>query len=268
MGTRFILCLFASLFVLNVYAQKTYVVSVGIADYKEINDLRLSENDARAFSALMEMQGATVVTLLGKEATHAKIISALRLAFASAKLEDTMIFYFSGHGYEGGFCCWDMANANSPLHSTMDNQTKLSKANRYYGGLSYAEMQILFRNCRAGKKLVYADACFSGGLRKGNQINVSVQSARNGNVAYFLSSHTNETSLEMANGNYGLFTHYLLSGLSGEADGNRDRFITIREIYDYVYTNVVAYANRIPHSQHPVMWGRFDENMKIFNLNN
>lgn len=255
----------------RVLAQKTYVVSVGIADYKEINDLRLTENDVRAFNGLMSRQGASIKTLLGKQATHADIIAALRGSFARARKEDTMIFFFSGHGYEGGFCCWDMA-ARSPSLGGGDvirnptNQDRLVKVNRYYGGLSYQEMQILFRNCRAGKKIVIADACFSGGLNKGEQLNLSVQSARNSEVVYFMSSCMDETSLEMRNGNNGLFTHYLTKGFTGESDLNGDCKITLREIYDYVYRSVVDYANKLPHSQHPVLWGKYDEAMEIFDL--
>lgn len=268
--------LLVTLVMFSVYkanAQKIYVVSVGIADYKEINDLRLTENDVNTFNALMTSQNAEITTLLGKEATHANIINTLRGTFAKAKPEDTMVFFFSGHGYEGGFCCWDMSGSsptfqnNEGVRGTVSKQ-RLNLANRYYGGLSYAEMQILFRNCRAGKKLVIADACFSGGLRKGNHLNVSVQSARNGNVIYFLSSRTDETSLEMTKGTNGLFTFYIAKAMLGEADVDGNNALTIRELFDYVYKNVTEYANKIPHSQHPVMWGKFNENISIFNLNN
>lgn len=251
----------------ELQAQKIYVVSVGIADYKEINDLRLTENDVRVFNQLMAYQGAEITTLTGSKATHTNIITALRGTFAKATVFDTMIFFFSGHGYEGGFCCYDMS-ADSPSLSGNYNvdDERLATANRLYGGLSYQEMQILFRNCRAGKKIVFADACFSGGLRKGNQLDLSVQSARNGDVVFFLSSQTDETSLEMSGGTNGLFTYYLAKGLCGEADANADKNIQLNEIYSYVYRNVVAYASKIPHNQHPVLWGKFNEAMSIFEL--
>lgn len=239
----------------SILGQKTYVLSVGIADYENINDLTITENDAKVFEQLMRTQGAETTLLLGKDATHVNIISALRSVFAKATSQDKMIFYFSGHGYEGGFCCYDMAASSA------------TGAQKYLGGLSYAEMQILFRNCRAGQKMVFADACFAGGLRKGNHINISVQSARNGDVMYFLSSRTDETSLEMADGSNSLFTYYLVKGLCGNADINSDKYITASEIFRYVHKEVSEYAAKIPHAQHPVMWGRFDSNMRLFNLN-
>lgn len=257
--------------VLGMHAQKIYVVSVGIADYKEINDLRLTENDVRVFNEQMDLQGAQITSLLGSQATHTNIISTLRESFAKAKKEDTMIFFFSGHGYEGGFCCWDMSSesptlSDNPVTRNVQERKRLASANKYYGGLSYAEMQILFRNCRAGKKIVFADACYSGGLHKGNQLNLSVQSARNGDVIFFLSSRTDETSLEVNEKDNGLFTYYLIEGLRGKSDANEDNKITIREIFDYVYQTVVAYADKKRHSQHPVMWGKFNEDTPIFDL--
>lgn len=235
-------------------AQKAFVLSVGIADYENINDLTATENDAKMFAQLMSTQGAETTLLLGSDATHVNVISALRYVFAKATPQDKMIFYFSGHGYEGGFCCYDMA------------ATSATGAEKYLGGLSYAEMQILFRNCRAGQKMVFADACFAGGLRKGEHINISVQSARNGDVIYFLSSQTDETSLEMGNSGNSLFTYYLVKGLCGEADLDADKYITASEIYKYVYNEVSSYAARIPHAQHPVMWGKFDSGIRLFNL--
>lgn len=251
-------------------AQKAYVLAVGIADYKEINDLNLCENDALTMAALMEDAGAEVSVIKGPSATHENVISSLRGLLAKAKSEDSVIFYFSGHGYEGGFCCWDMAT-NSPSFSQGQlgkgiEKTKINTVNRYYGGLSYAELQVLFRNCRATKKVVIADACFSGGLKKGNHINTSVQSAKKGDLIFILSSRPDETSLEMDGSNNGLFTTYLLEGLSGGSDINSDGLITIGELYDFVYARVTEYANKIPHSQHPVIWGRFNENMPVLRI--
>lgn len=253
----------------TIRAQKIYVVSAGIADYKEINDLKFTELDVQLFNEMMKYQGAEIKTLVGQQATHTNIITALRTSFGKAQKEDTMIFFFSGHGYEGGFCCWDMtggpAFSDSGAAQTVQDRNKLSTTNKYYGGLSYSEMQILFRNCRAGKKIVIADACFSGGLQKGNQLGLSVQSARNGDVIFMLSSQLDETSLELRDIPHGLFTYYLAKGLLGESDTDYDKIITIKELYDYVYKWCVDYATKRDHNQHPVLWGRYDASMPIFN---
>ena len=123
-------------------------------------------------------------------------------------------------------------------------------------------MQILFRNCRAGRKMVFADACCSGGLSK-QRTQLTVQAVQNSEVMYFLSSKFDETSLELPNGPNGLFTYCLAHGLNGESDIDGNRIITMQEIYNYVYGNVVSFTNQIPHNQHPMVWGKFDKNMNI-----
>lgn len=260
-----------SLFCLHGFAGKTYVISVGIADYKEINDLKLSEKDAADFAAYMSGRGADITLITGPEASHVNIVSALRRVAGLAREDDTVLFFFSGHGYEGGFCCWDMAAlrpSSTSRYSTQAEKTHINQAYRYFGGLSYIEIQILLRNCRARTKIVIADACYSGGLRKGLKLNTSVQSARNGDVIFLLSSRMDETSLEMTEGKNGLFTCYILKGLSGEADINNDGQITISELFRYTGRNVSSYASGKQQQQHPVLWGRFNENTVIIRNTN
>lgn len=229
---------------LEAHAQKTYVVSVGIADYKEINDLRYTENDVAVFNQIMANHTNEIYTLVGSQATHANLIKTIRAVFSQATADDAVIFFFSGHGYEGGFCCYDM------------------KLSSLIGGISYSEMQILFRNCHAGRKMVFADACFSGGLSK-QKTQLTVQAVQNSEVMYFLSSEFDETSLELPNGPNGLFTYCLAQGLCGNSDVNKDNIISTQEIYDFVYYNVVEYVNKIPHDQHPMIWGKYNMNMTI-----
>ena len=81
---------------------------------------------------------------------------------------------------------------------------------------------------------------------------------------FFLSSRTNETSQEMIGGPNGQFTRFLVRGLRGGADTNRDKIITAKELYDFVHKGVsVATGNK----QHPVMWGRFNNSMSVLNWN-
>ena len=53
---------------------------------------------------------------------------------------------------------------------------------------------------------------------------------------------------------------FLERGLRGGADKNKDRIITARELYDFVHQGVIGASGG---RQHPVMWGKFDNNMTI-----
>jgi hypothetical protein len=81
------------------------------------------------------------------------------------------------------------------------------------------------------------------------------------NVMMFLSSRNNERSQETKFRN-SLFTMFLERGLRGGADNNKDRQITAKELYDFVHDGVSKASGR---KQHPVMWGKFDNNMTIIN---
>lgn len=231
-------------------AQTTYIVSVGIADYMDpqVSDLYCTEIDVECFNNVMRNHTNQIYTFLGSQASHANVCAGIRRVFAKAGPNDAVIFFFAGHGYPGGFCCYDMSG-NS-------------------GGLTYDEIAALFLNCRAKHKMVFADTCFSGGLRtKKKKNNSATNSVRRGDVMFFLSSRTNETSQEMRNGpngSNGLFTYHLVKGLRGGADRNRDRIITAKELYDFVHEGVIRTSG---NTQHPVMWGRFNNTMPVLNWN-
>ena len=53
---------------------------------------------------------------------------------------------------------------------------------------------------------------------------------------------------------------YLQKGLRGNADANRDRTITAKELFDFVSEGVIKISNG---KQHPVMWGKFPDNMPV-----
>lgn len=239
-----VLLLLALFSATGIEAQHMYVVAVGIADYQSINNLTFTEADVATFSQIMAQHGADITTLTGAQATHANILKTVRSVFAKATPADAVVFFFSGHGYEGGFCCYDM------------------QPNSHLGGMSYQEMQILFRNCRAGRKMVFADACFSGGMST-QRTQLQVQAVSNNEVMFFLSSRLDETSLELPQGPNGLYTYFLAKGLCGAADANDDRVISASEICNFVSATVSSWANQIPHSQHPTVWGNFDKGMAV-----
>jgi hypothetical protein len=58
----------------------------------------------------------------------------------------------------------------------------------------------------------------------------------------------------------GFFTAYLQRGLTGGADANKDRVITARELFVFVSQGVKRISE---DRQHPVMWGKFSDNMPV-----
>ena len=214
---------------------KTYLVSVGISDYPGTeHDLRISDNDAKTIAKVFSVaKQATVSILINEQATQSALLSTMHTSFMNANSEDIVILYFSGHGTPGALVCHD-------------------------GLLTYQHLFKMLKGCKASRKVIIADACYAGKMRTNNQQTSSYNSQ---NVMLFLSSRTNEVSRESRYKN-SLFTIFLERGLRGGADTNRDRYITARELYDFVHKGVIEASG---NKQHPVMWGKFDNNMTVIN---
>lgn len=217
---------------------ETYVVCVGIGSYADpkVSNLTKTEKDAKSVAEFYKKGTDNVITITGKYATRAQIIKSLSSQFGRAKEDDKIVFYFSGHGYPGGFCPYDMS--------------------RLEEGLSYAEVIKVMSQSKAKDKMIFADACNSGAIRQSD----TKANPDTGNVILFLSSRGNEYSIESPLLSNGYFTNYLLHGLRGKADTNKDRTITAKELYDYVSSGVVQLSKG---KQHPVMWGKFPNDLVI-----
>lgn len=215
-------------------AQNIYLLSVGISDYEgSSNDLRLPVNDARAVSALYSKNGsATVEMLLDSDATGENIKKKMASLFSKAGKNDIVVLFFSGHGSHNGIAAYD-------------------------GIVSYESIRKLLSRCKSINKMVFIDSCFSGEIRVSGHSN---RASKTQNVMFFLSSRSNEKSIEGAAMKNGLFTAFLERGLRGGADSDRNRTVTAKELYNFVSKGVKEASY---DKQHPVMWGNFSNNMPV-----
>ena len=230
---RLIILLLFLCFPLIAEAQDIYLFSAGVSDYPGIqNDLVLPAKDASAVHRLFLQNGrAKSVLLTNENANKRNILTKARNHFAGAQPDDIVVFFFSGHGYQGGFVAYDEF-------------------------ISYDEIRQLLSSCRAKNKMIFADACFSGDIREeGHTTRPSQQ-----NVMLFLSSRSNEVSIERRDMKNGFFAACLIRALKGGADADRNRIITAKELYKAVSSGVKELSH---DRQHPVMWGNFSDNMPV-----
>lgn len=229
-----VLFLICALCVVSWIQAKTYIVCVGVSDYPGTNmDLRVSSNDAQTIYKIFRRNGnSEAVCITDSMASSSHVSEVIDSMFCKAKTEDVVIFYFSGHGFPGGLFFYD--------------------THVYYDAIF-----SLMKNCKARNKVIFADACYAGKMRK--EDSKKDQSLTDTNIMFFLSSRSQERSSETIFNN-SLFTLYLERALRGGADYNRDRVITARELYDFVHQGVTKESMDF---QHPVMWGKFNANMPI-----
>lgn len=220
--------------------KKIYIVATGIADYPGTSmDLSLCANDAATIKWVFEKnKKASTVLLTNSQVTKSAVLNALRQQFSKATKDDAILFFYSGHGAPGKLVFYD-------------------------GQIDYQDIKDIMAKSKARSKMIFADACFSGKMRneQRTQHNTSVPAnLRNTEVMFFLSSRSDETSIERRDMKNGFFTAYLQRGLRGGADANRDRTITTLELFNFVSKGVRKISN---DKQHPVMWGKFDNNMPV-----
>lgn len=220
---------------------RTYLVSVGIADYSEfplkIPNLHLTTKDAQSIVDVYSKNSSVdYAILLDDKATKDRILRAIKKVFNKASSDDIVVFFFSGHGYPGGFCAYD-------------------------GNLAYNEVRKAMSQSKSKSKMMFVDACRSGGMRVDeSSAQSALESAKKANVMLFLSSRNNENSIERGDMKNGFFTTYLQKGLKGSADSNRDKVITAKELFEFVHNGVKQISE---DKQHPVMWGNFNDNMTV-----
>lgn len=73
-----------------------------------------------------------------------------------------------------------------------------------------------------------------------------------------LATSASQTSKEGNKWNGGVFTHYLIQGMKGAADEDKNAFVTLSELSRYVQR---AVADETNVQQTPVLGGDLDRNM-------
>ena len=221
-----------------LFAQRTYLVSVGVCDYPgTANDLSMTVADAKVIANICRSNSnARYVQLFDSDATRSAIKRNMASLFSQAGRDDIVILFFSGHGTPEGLVAYD-------------------------GVVTYEEIRAEFARCACANKMVFADACYAGRMRaQGRNNGASSRNGNDQNVLFFLSSRSNEPSREVPGMSNGLFTAYLERGLRGGADTDRNRIVTAKELFNFVSAGVRQVSD---DRQHPVMWGNFSDNMPI-----
>lgn len=217
-----------------------YALVIGISKYQNLagnQQLAFADRDAEAiYSVLISREGGNfraqnVHKLIGPEATLANLRNELEGWLPSTAGEnDTVLIYFAGHGF---------VSSGRPYLSPYDLDPKDIPGTGY-------SMEVLSTvvgtRIRAKNKILLTDACHSGAIAPGTDSQTLTNSLLNLNRSVFslTAARDREQSFESPDwgGGHGIFTYYVISGLKGEADENRDARITADELAEYVRRNV------------------------------
>jgi hypothetical protein len=230
-----------------------YALIVGASRYEHFKSLMYTDDDAyQIYAFLRSPEGGAVPDdhiriLIDESAVAENIYKGLDDIIAMAGPDDVVMVYFAGHGLQGYYV---------PVDS-----------DGYKNRVEYEDIKDRLSACQARQKLVIADACYSGSLLAAKtpmfesvDLFYKKLSASGGGTAFLLSSKSEEYSLESQGLKQGIFSHYLVSGLKGKADADKDHLVTLDELYTYVYTNVRTYSGNL---QSPILAGDIDRSMPL-----
>jgi len=238
-------------------AEHRWAVIVGInggADY----GLSWCKSDARAVhGALAAGCGYPPdhVQLLTDDAalapTRRNIVGVLGAWLSKRQDADTILFYFSGHGAHGP----DGHDYLVPVDAVGE-----PAGSDVHGRLiSVQATHELLRASGAGRIVMVVDACRSpmrrraeGGPRPPEGPGIGVQaaaSAASHGVVYMQSCRADEYSLEDPSIGGGVYTHYLIRGLNGEADADGSGLVMLSELQRYLVERVPAHTDGRQHPQ-------------------
>jgi hypothetical protein len=233
---------------------KIWAVVVGVARYQHMPVLKYTDDDAyHTYAFLKSPEGGAlpdnqIKVLIDEDATRGNILRTMRNVFLRADENDVVILYFSGHGLPGSFLPVDFDGFNNKVN--------------------HEDIKAIFNESKAKHKLCLADACHSGTLTAMRTAPLestlkkyySAFDSSTGGTALLMSSKGEEYSLEDQGLRQGIFSHYLIRGLKGEADKNKNKIVTIQELYDYVFKKVRNYTG---NAQSPTLTGIYDSRMPV-----
>jgi len=242
---------------------QTFALVVGVSNYRPypetptLPSLDYAESDARKIAqALQDPKQGRVKTLrllLEGDATKTAIQAELRDLARRVGPEDTLIFYYSGHG---------RPNSQGQA-SVMPYDAKMTDEETW---LTLESVQALIQSALGGRGryLMMVDACFSGQSLPGTRSfaipgSKAIPKAHlpqpNWRGAFLASSAADQLSWEDADLGGGVFTAYLLEALSGKADTNGDGYVLTDEAYAYVARRVEAFTLAKGSPQNPKFYG-------------
>ncbi|MEP7321511.1 MAG: caspase family protein [Saprospiraceae bacterium] len=235
---------------------KIWSVVVGVARYDHMPVLKYADDDAYQIYAFLKspeggaIPDSQIKILIDEDATRNNIINAIQEQFGKADENDVVMLYYSGHGVNGAFLPIDFDGYNNKLY--------------------HDEVNELMASSHAKHKLCLIDACYAGNMSDANAVKADFSASLNnyysilnhekGGTAFILSCKNREVSLEDSGLRQGIFSHYLIRGLKGDADRDRNKVVTVQELYDFISTQVKAYTGNV---QNPLIEGNYNPNMPV-----
>ncbi len=221
---------------------------VGIGDYDRaltgLPRLKYPVPDIMSIGGILSREGYEVSLLTDGQATAGAIKERFKdLSTQLDKGEGTFLFYFSGHGFRVG------AENYLATYGT----TTADLANQ---GLSLSTIQKLLLETGARHRMAFVDACRNDPDAKSAASPRSfadLQESEGLRILY--STAPDGVSYEDESLQHGVFSYFLIQGLTGKAANATDGLITFDDLRDYVTREMKRYSIAKGRIQRPYQLG-------------
>ncbi|HEV8672435.1 MAG TPA: caspase family protein [Methylomirabilota bacterium] len=249
------------------------VIGVGRYEHPDIPPLRYTVADAEAVYQTLVGPGGFPkdhVLLLTDGADRKPTLRNLKWALGTflaraARKDDTVLIFFAGHGAPEidprGLEKDGLAKYLVPVDADPDDL--------FSTAFPMDDIQTIFGRIEAERVVVFLDTCYSGAAggrtfaarkTRAGQLDDGFleRLARAKGRAIITAARPAEVSLELPELGHGLFTYYLVQGLRGAADLDRDGIVSLQELYAYLEQEVTRRSRAAGGNQHPVMKGELE----------
>ncbi len=209
-----------------------FAIVVGIDQYSQysgLSSLNYAVADAVALADVLEADGYRVLRRFNADANRQFILDSIstvaQLAESSDKSDSTLLFSFAGHGFA--------SKGENYLVTQGASRDQLVET-----GLSISDVQKALRDTGIARRMMFIDACRNDpnpSARSASAESFVTHNRGEGEVTLY-STRVGEFSYESPDLGHGVFSHFLVKGLSGEAAN--DGTVTLQGIKSYVEKEV------------------------------
>jgi WD40 repeat protein len=239
-------------------ATNAVAIIIGIQDYRRVPKAEFANNDARLFYDYavrgLGVKPENIKLLLDQEADDVGILGAMQnwLPLKARKGQTDVYVFYSGHGLPSD----DGASLYLLPHG-VDRQFLDRTA------IKQSELVSALQAANPKSVTLFMDACYSGQIRTGETLLASARpiviapraSTFPSNFTVLTASAPDQLASSSPDLKHGVFSYYLMKGMEGEADQNKDGSITVQEMQSYLKDSVGRKAMALNRTQQPQVVG-------------
>ncbi len=232
-------------------------IIIGISDYKNLPKADFANDDARVFYdyaiRALSIKPDNIKLLVDGDASEVGIYKAFKTWLPSKVRSSTDVYvFYSGHG---------LPTSDGKGLYLLPQQTDRDLISK-----TAIQMQEVISDIQSTKPksvTLFLDACYSGQSRTGETLIASARpiSIRQEsrifpeNFTVITASQNDQISSSNPDLKHGIFSYYLMRGMEGDADTDKDGKITLGEMQSYLVENVGRQAGMMNRKQEPQLIG-------------